>query len=198
MILNVSQLSHTYPPFKPCLKDLNFTAESGSLIHVTGNNGSGKTTLLRLLSGVLDPMSGTIEKSVGHTYIPAEGNGFIFDYSIWQNLESFFFLKEKVFPKDLASQVLSQFGFQHEFIIRHLPIKKLSTGMKKKASLARLILENEPLWILDEPINALDFETIQTFQSFLKNHLDQKNCAIISSHDDRLFQGLNPKVIPLT
>ena len=65
---------------------------------------------------------------------------------------------------------------------RNILTRKLSAGQKRRVALARLQLEERQLWILDEPLTALDRDFVTEFEMVLKNHLEQKGMLIVTTH----------------
>ncbi len=146
---------------------------SSEIITLIGRNGSGKTSLLEMITGLLKPESGVIRinkiniEEIGERkrdqfiYIPYEDalkeNLTINEnLQIWANLASID-LSEKLFEKSLNYFSLSK--------IKHVLVSKLSQGQKKKIALTKLLLTNCSLWILDEPFNSLDKESIEILKN---------------------------------
>lgn len=130
-------------------KDVSLRAQSGELILLRGANGSGKTTLLRQLAGLSDPQAGKILRTQPHHWI-GHTNG----------------LKAHETPRTHLQHWARTWGSQEDIpeILRDMgltrpadvPCRMLSAGQKRRTALARLKLEERPVWLLDEPFNALD------------------------------------------
>jgi len=175
--------------------DLSFTLEPSQLLHITGANGSGKTTLLRALCGLTLPASGQIlwqgtsicdlaEDYHQHlTYVghPNAVNG---ELTALENLTIYAKLWGDL---DRASirQVLGQVGLTS---VPHLPAKLLSQGQKRRIALARLLVTKTPLWILDEPLTALDANTIAYIGEVVALHLKNDGMIVITSHQTLKFE----------
>jgi heme exporter protein A len=78
-------------------------------------------------------------------------------------------------------EALAQVGFDKR---RHLPARRLSAGQRRRIGLARLALDPAPLWLLDEPLTALDDEGQRLFSGLLERHLARGGLALIATHHD--------------
>jgi len=169
---------------------LNFSLKRGSLLHVQGANGSGKTSLLRLLCRLSTPVAGKIswdgedvrelreEYSAQITYIghqPAIKD----ELNVLENLQTAQMLAGQPVERDQALHALGLLGIKK---YAHLPARVLSQGQKRRVALARLWLSSTPLWVLDEPFNALDAEATNLLQQRIENHLDDGGMAVLTTH----------------
>ena len=183
---------------------------SSEIITLIGRNGSGKTSLLEMITGLLKPDSGVIRinkiniEEIGERkrdlfiYIPYEDalkeNLTINEnLQIWANLASID-LSEKLFEKSLNYFSLSK--------IKHVLVSKLSQGQKKKIALTKLLLTNCSLWILDEPFNSLDIESIEILKKLFLSHKKNGGVVLFASHIDIKIRGkinvfLKPPKTPL-
>jgi heme exporter protein A len=82
---------------------------------------------------------------------------------------------------DTVEAALDQVGLS---AYRRFPAKILSQGQKRRLALARLLLGNRPLWILDEPFSALDTASVTTMMEILSGHLGRGGLAVLTSHQD--------------
>jgi heme exporter protein A len=177
---------------KSLFRGLSVRVESGTLLRVEGRNGAGKTTLLRTLCGLSTPAGGrvlwngkpTTEQRetfhrqlvyLGHTPALKE------DLSAVENLESTWSLSgAPALLKGQAREALCQAGLTGRW---HLPARSLSQGQRKRVALARLLLSaHAPLWILDEPLNALDTAATQWLLDLLGAHLQRGGIMVLTSH----------------
>jgi heme exporter protein A len=69
-------------------------------------------------------------------------------------------------------------------------VEKYSTGMKRRVALARLLLDQAPIWLLDEPCNGIDDHGRTVFTGILKQHLAQGGTAAVITHDSTILEGL--------
>lgn len=168
---------------------LSIAIESGQLLHVTGRNGSGKTTLLRTFCGLTQPASGTIRwrgqsiDTIGEAYhaelaYVAHANGIQGDLTLPENLRIAACLGGQTEPAH-ADQALERLGLA---AYRAFPAKILSEGQKRRLALARLFLDDKPLWVLDEPFSALDTESIEIVTALILEHVQSGGLVVLTSH----------------
>ena len=145
-------------------KDINFTLEAGELLQVNGPNGSGKTSLLRILCGLAKPAYGEIQwcgnsiRSLDeeyHSVITYLGhlNGVKDNLTAIENLSISCALAGNEIDEKKAYGALQYMGLGGREV---LPVKVLSQGQRRRVTLARLLVCSTVLWILDEPLVALD------------------------------------------
>ncbi len=167
--------------FTPVLKDFSYTFNKGEKIGIFGNNGSGKSTLLNIITGYLQPDTGTIEKGE-NTFI-----GYYQQNPEFKNLNLTVleYIKEAAevvhmnSGKDLsAAQFLNEFGFEGK--IQHSMLSTLSGGERKRVFLVRLLITNPNFLVLDEPTNDFDIFTMNILEQFLQGY---QGCLLIVSHD---------------
>ena len=173
-------------------KDVNFSLEAGGLMRVTGPNGSGKTSLLRMLCGLSRPEHGEISwhgKSVRSlngeyygdiTYLGHLG-GAKDDLTALENLRISCALAGIEVTEQEAIDALQYIGLGGREL---LPVKVLSQGQKKRVALARLLIGNTVLWILDEPLVALDTMAVGMIKEILEQHLAQGGMVVMTTHQE--------------
>lgn len=167
---------------------LDFTAQPGELVHVAGPNGSGKTSLLRILCGLSSPTEGAVRWNDA----PAKGedfhasllylghhNGVKDELSALENLLIHCELSGTALDEPQALDALARIGLGGR---EWLPAKVLSQGQKRRVALARLLVSQAPLWILDEPLTALDVAAVALIQSRLAEHLATGGTVIYTTH----------------
>ncbi len=171
---------------------LSFSLHAGELLHLQGHNGSGKTTLLRTLCGLIAPSQGVVnwngknirqqrEEFAAEMLFLGHLDGIKADLTAAENLRMICQLEGlKVHDEDLM-QVLEEMGlFGHE----DLPVRVLSQGQKRRVSLARFLLGQSALWLLDEPFTALDKAAIDFLQKVIADHVKQGGVVILTTHQD--------------
>lgn len=161
----------------------------GSLTAIVGPNGAGKTTLLRVLAGVMRPRSGTIETAGAATiaYLPQVAT-IDRDYPVsvlefvalgsWRRFGSF-----RTPPYALLDEVLAALralGLQ-DAAATH--IRELSVGQFRRVLFARLIVQNAPLIVLDEPFAAIDARTTADLLALLRGWHEEGRTVIAVLHD---------------
>ena len=173
--------------------DVSARVHAGEMLCVTGANGSGKTSLLRMICGLSQPASGEVRwrgQSIGESretfnaqvaylgHAPALKE----DLSAIENLRASAGLSGSACSSDEAAAALAYAGLRGR---EHLPVRTLSQGQRKRASLARLALRHvAPLWVLDEPYNALDADACGWLQRLIDLHIDRGGVVVLTSHQD--------------
>jgi heme exporter protein A len=171
---------------------LSFALEAGTLLHVRGRNGSGKTTLLRALCGLLTPDAGSIlwngddtrrlgEDFQADTLYFGHLNGIKGDLTGVENLRISATLDGDRVADERLWEALGQMGLAG---FEDLPTKVLSQGQKKRVALARLLLSEAPLWILDEPFTALDVDAVDQLQILIAEHVANDGLVILTTHQE--------------
>ncbi len=164
---------------------LDFAASSGEALAVMGRNGSGKTSLLRLIAGLLIPAGGTIALDGGDAELTLPEQCHYLGHrdalkpalSVAENLTFWAdFLGGERF--DFAES-LATVGLDHA---THLPAGFLSAGQRRRLSLARLLTVRRPVWLLDEPTNALDVAGQDMFGGLMREHLAAGGMIIAATH----------------
>jgi heme exporter protein A len=184
---------------------LDFALGEGELLLVQGPNGSGKTSLLRLVCGLLAPEYGEIywrgqpvrkERDefnaemayFGHAPAVKE------DLSALENLDFACRLAGNPASHEAICAALAHMGVGH---CQELPAKSLSQGQRRRVALARLMLARAKLWILDEPLTALDVAAAQVVQDLIGAHLRQGGMVMLTTHQPIVVEGFEPKLLKL-
>jgi len=181
-------------------KSLEFALSPGTLLRVAGPNGAGKTSLLRILCGIAHPAAGRVLWSgedahalgeeytrrllyLGHLSAIKE------DLSPRENLRFALRLAGLETPPAALAAALVQLGLAGR---EDVPARYLSQGQKRRAALARLALaQTLPLWILDEPLAALDVDAIDTVIALVSAQLDAGGIVVLTTHQDVAFAQAN-------
>ena len=173
-------------------RGLNFSLEAGGVMQVQGANGSGKTSLLRMLCGLAAPAQGKIRwqgmdiRSLGGEYHKAitylgHLSAVKDDLTAIENLRISSALAGVEIDQGKALEILQRMGLDgHE----DLPAKALSQGQRRRVALARLLICGTLLWILDEPLTALDGAAITLVQTLLAEHLQQGGMVVLTTHQE--------------
>ncbi len=173
-MLKLEHVSYAYGK-KQVLNDLSLTLNDGELLAVMGESGCGKSTLLHLIAGLKQPKSGTLQSSfVKPAYVFQEPRLFP-----WLTvLENLLAVLDRPTEEDAqkAKEILSELGLVD---CAALYPAQLSGGMKSRVALARALVYDGDLYLLDEPFAALDEERRQTLIAFLRKRFQENGAAAI-------------------
>ena len=161
-------------------RDVSFRVERGEWLAVRGANGSGKTTLLRCAAGLTRADSGEVRREGALAYA-GHLPGIKDDLTAEENLRSALALAGAAVAADRTRAALDEAGLAGR---RALPARRLSAGPRRRIGLARLMLDPAPIWILDEPLTALDDEAQALFARTLARHLERGGLALVATHHD--------------
>ena len=164
----------------------------GTFVQLTGPNGSGKTSLLRILCGLLAPAEGQVKweganiRTLGEEYFTAvtylgHRHGVKDELSAVENLRISNALNGIEVSKQRARAVLEQIGLAGRDL---LPARLLSEGQRRRVALARLLVCNTKLWLLDEVMTSLDKGAVALVRSLIENHLAGGGIAIVATHQE--------------
>jgi heme exporter protein A len=164
---------------------LDFVTSAGEALAVTGRNGCGKTSLLRLIAGLLTPEGGSIalEGGEGELTLPEQAHYLGHRDALkpaLSVLENLAFWREFLGGEasDIANS-LAAVGLDHA---AQLPAAFLSAGQRRRLSIARLLTARRPIWLLDEPTNALDTAGQTLFAALMGDHLARGGLIIAATH----------------
>ncbi|SDB06474.1 heme ABC exporter ATP-binding protein CcmA [Bauldia litoralis] len=152
-------------------EDVSFSIGPGDVLAVTGPNGAGKSTLLRIVAGLLAPARGSIVLDPA----PDAGRGVAVHYlGHLEALKPAFTIAENLaFWRRLyggagdLDEALEDVGLGG---LAHLPVGRLSAGQKRRVAIARLLVIDRPIWLLDEPTTALDAAAEATLGRLIERH----------------------------
>ncbi|WP_269931897.1 heme ABC exporter ATP-binding protein CcmA [Aminobacter sp. HY435] len=165
---------------------IGFSLEDGAALVVTGPNGSGKSTLLRIVAGLLPYASGRISvegASEDFATVPAACH-----YLGHQNaMKSALTVSENLaFWRDFSGSERLGIGEALEDVglggLGHLPFGYLSTGQKRRAAIAKLLISHRPVWLLDEPTAGLDKASEAQFAGLMKAHCAAGGIIVAATH----------------
>ena len=185
---------------------LSFTLRPGEIMQVQGENGSGKTTLLRTLCGFVAADEGDISWDGAPVASLAEGfhadmlylghlNAIKDDLSALENLKIAATLAGRPLTDATVKSALRRLGLKGREL---LPCKVLSQGQRRRVALARLLVSEARLWILDEPLAALDVRAVSLIQDLLAAHLSGGGMAIFTTHQPLQVEGMEVRTLSLS
>lgn len=150
------------------IEGLDLEVAAGDALHVAGPNGSGKSSLIRLAAGLLNPAAGEVERAVAAL---ADDN-----LALDRELP---LARALAFWGPQAALAMEALGITHLADVR---LRLLSSGQQKRATLARVAASSAPLWLLDEPLNALDADGQLRMAQAIQHHRDGGGAVVIASH----------------
>ena len=140
----------------------------GDAVHVAGPNGSGKSSLIRLAAGLLRAERGHVERS--RLVMADDALALDRELPLRRALD---------FWGGDVEQAMEALGLSY---LGHVPVRLLSSGQRKRAALARVVASGAPLWLLDEPLNALDAEGSERLAQIIDRHLASGGAVLAASH----------------
>lgn len=147
---------------------LDLALASGQALQIVGPNGSGKSSLIRLAAGLLRPESGSVERSK----LALADDNLALDRELPLR-------RALQFWGGATDEAMEALGLAH---LAQVPVRLLSSGQAKRATLARVAAAGAPLWLLDEPLNALDAEGADRLSAIVAQHLLNGGAVLAASH----------------
>lgn len=174
---------------------LGFSVPAGGALVLRGPNGSGKTTLLRLMAGLARPTAGRLLWS-GEPLEESETHGrhlrFIGHldaikpaFTVRENLSFWTAFWDRGDGSGIA-RAMEAFGLA---ALADFPARLLSAGQRHRLALARLVASPTPLWLLDEPANALDDRSLAALTGTIAEHRARGGMVVLASHGSDLVSG---------
>ncbi|MGH6785915.1 MAG: heme ABC exporter ATP-binding protein CcmA [Novosphingobium sp.] len=161
-------------------RGLSFALEPGQALQVAGANGTGKSSLLRLLAGLLAPLAGTVTRD-GEIGLIDERPALDPHQPLAPALG---------FWKRIDGGVPAPLGRLGLGSLNDVPVRFLSTGQRKRAAFARLLGQQAPIWLLDEPLNGLDTNGVALAEGLAAEHCSAGGICVIASHQPITVPGL--------
>ncbi|MFM2580008.1 cytochrome c biogenesis heme-transporting ATPase CcmA [Vibrio fortis] len=173
-------------------ESLSFQLKAGELVQVEGRNGTGKTTLLRIITGLGDRDEGTISwdgqsiesnRDAYHQNLLFLGHqtGVKRELSAYENLSFYQSIHSGKASKEELYGALAQVGLAGR---EDVPAGHLSAGQQRRVALARLWLSKQMLWILDEPLTAIDKQGVKVLENLFSQHADNGGIVLLTTHQD--------------
>jgi heme exporter protein A len=174
-----------------CLfQGLEFALNSGELLILEGQNGSGKTSLMRAIAGMLsletgevfwngEPVSRQRQEFHGSLVWLAHRTGLKGDLTLVENLRFEGCLRRQA--KVDTAAIYERLGISR---LKRLPLRSLSAGQQRRVALARMLMADVPLWLMDEPFTNLDREGRQLVMDLTEEHLGRGGMCVMAAHQD--------------
>ena len=185
--IEVNNLTKKYNNFK-AVDDVSFSVRSGEIFGFLGPNGAGKTTTIKSILGLIHVNSGEIKingfdikkwgkeakKYIG--YLP-EKVAFYDNLTALQNM--YFYAEMKTIPKEGCKPLIEEMGIGEAV---NKKVGKFSKGMQQRLGMARALLGNPPILILDEPSGGLDPRGVALIRNKIREMKDKGSTVFVSSH----------------
>lgn len=149
-------------------EDLHLELGPGEALQVTGPNGSGKSSLIRLAAGLLRAECGRVQKSP----LALADDNLALDRELPLG-------RALSFWGGAVEEAMDDLGLGH---LAAVAVRLLSSGQLKRATLARVVASGAPLWLLDEPLNALDVEGADRLSRVIQKQLARGGALLVASH----------------
>lgn len=172
--------------------DLSFNLQSGDFVQIEGHNGIGKTSLLRILAGLAQPLSGKVrwnsediskcrEEYYYDLLYLGHHAGIKPELTAWENLKFYQQAGHCRQGDEILWNVLEKVGLLGR---EDIVASQLSAGQQKRIALARLWISQAPLWILDEPFNAIDKNGVKVLTELFEQQAEKGGIVILTSHQE--------------
>lgn len=206
-MISVSGVSKTYGKIK-ALNNISFNVNSGEILGYLGPNGSGKTTTINIISGLILPDSGSVKilgNDVNYQYgnlknhigVVFEEHGLYPHLTAEENIE--FFARIVGLAPSIRSQKVNETLALVELEDRKKSlVKTYSKGMLRRLSIARSIIQNPKILILDEPFDGIDIESRRAILNIFKKWIEEpEHCILMTSHNMADIESICNKIIIL-
>lgn len=187
---------HLWRGERHVLKGVNFALGAGELLHVSGPNGTGKTTLLRAVAGLAHPEEGKVTwrgqpvSALDSRYCEelgylAHDAGLKGDLTGRENLAFMVRLRRAISDEAIEASL----AMLDIAACADIAARALSAGQRRRVALARLLLSDALLWILDEPLTNLDAAGTALIVDLLGRHLEAGGLALVATHGELPIRG---------
>jgi heme exporter protein A len=157
---------------------VSFDLQSGDAAIVTGPNGVGKSSLIRIAASLLAPFEGSVACE-GAKALLTEASALDPDRTLIAALRFWAALDDALIPDTRIARALSALDLD---ALADVPVRLLSTGQRRRASIARVAASGAPVWLLDEPANGLDTVSIARLETLIAEHRATGGIALVATH----------------
>ncbi|MFQ5875884.1 MAG: heme ABC exporter ATP-binding protein CcmA [Dehalococcoidia bacterium] len=181
---------------KTALRDVSFSLAEGEFLTIFGPNGAGKTTLIRILAALSKPSSGTVRlagldlrdgaAALRRRIGVVSHQTFLYgDLTVEENLKFYGKMYDVSHLERRVREVIERVGLAHRL---HDPVRTLSRGMQQRLSIARALIHDPAIMLLDEPYTGLDQHAAEMLREVLASLAAEKRTVIMTTHN--LERGL--------
>jgi len=179
----------------PVFRGAGFTLTPGEAVQIFGANGAGKSSLLGLLAGHFAPVEGEICWRMGErpwTKTPPRARALFLGHergakpslTVLENLSFWAARYGRQLHLAQSEAVLKRIGLEHD---ADAPAARLSAGQRRRLDLARFVIANRPVWLLDEPAAFIDKQGAALIGDLVTDHLGRGGIAVVASHERLSF-----------
>lgn len=183
---------------------LNFTIVAGELVQIEGRNGAGKTTLLRIIAGLGDADAGEVfwrdeavhsarEEFHSELLFLGHNTGVKKELTAFENL-AFYQSMHGQSDHAILWDALTKVGLAGR---EDVPAGQLSAGQQRRVALARLWISQHKLWVLDEPLTAIDKQGVKVLEALFSEHAKRGGMVLLTTHQDMFSDSDNLRKIRL-
>jgi heme exporter protein A len=158
------------------LRGISIAARSGDIIWIRGANGCGKSTLLRLVAGLLDITSGAVH---AEGRIALADENLALDANMTLEAALRFWADMDCASTNVRDAALMDMDLQD---LANIPVRFLSTGQRKRASIARVLASQADIWLMDEPYNGLDSASCARLDQAMLAHTASGGIVLVAAH----------------
>ena len=188
----------------PAVSGVSFTARAGEVLGLLGPNGAGKTTTLRILCTLLKPTAGTarvagfdvvaqadqVRRHVG--FLSATTG--VYDRMTAREMVEYYGRLNGLSGEKLAARIVELFDILGMHDLADVRGSKMSTGQKQRVSIARALVHDPPVLILDEPTNGLDVLVQRSVLQQVRGLRERRKCVVYSTHIFREVEKICDRV----
>jgi heme exporter protein A len=154
---------------------LSFTLAPGDAALVSGPNGTGKSSLIRIAAGLLPPAAGRVTGEGARALLTETAAldpelDLVAALRFWARIDG----RGAAVEGALAAVGLAE--------LAQVPVRLLSTGQRRRAAFARVLASGAPVWLLDEPANGLDVESVRVLEQLMADHRRGGGITLVATH----------------